>query len=108
MSETPFIERRFDLDGRELVVRFYLPARNAGKEYRCCWAIGWPEGEVKGQAAGEDGVQALMLAMRKVHSDLIATGHHASGKLTLWGQVDLDLPPTWGNGSLYDLRGPKR
>lgn len=106
MEEVPFVERRFELDGNELVVRFYVPAIAAGGEFQCRWTIGWPEGEVGYRACGEDGVQALMLAMQSVHTKLVESDAYKSGKLTLFGQADLDLPPSWGSGPLY--RNPPR
>lgn len=51
--------------------------------------------------SGEDGIQALMLAMKKVHFALVKSNACRQGQLTLWGQLDLDLPPTWGAGPLY-------
>ncbi len=42
-----------------------------------------------------------MLAMKKVHFALVKSDAYGQGQLTLWGQLDLDLPPTWGAGPLY-------
>ena len=106
MDETPFVERRFELEGRELVVRFYVPAKAPGGEFRCRYSIGWPEREVRGYAGGEDGVQALMLAMQTTHSDLVESDAYKAGRLTWCLQADLDLPPTWGVGPLYDVPPP--
>ena len=50
-----------------------------------------------------DGVQALMLAMRTVHTELVESDAYKAGRLTWCEQTDLDLPPTWGGGSLYDV-----
>jgi hypothetical protein len=43
-----------------------------------------------------------MLAMRSVHSELVESDAYKTGRLTLWDQADLDLPPAWGTGPLYD------
>jgi hypothetical protein len=107
MREAPFVERRFELDGGELVARFYLPAKAPGGEFQCRWTIGWPTGEIGRYACGEDGVQALMLAMRSVHIALVESEAYKSGKLTLFEQRDLDLPPTWGAGPLYYVPPPR-
>lgn len=32
MDKAPFVERRFDLDGSELVARFHMPAKAPGGE----------------------------------------------------------------------------
>lgn len=104
--EAPFVERRFALDGNDLVIRFYTPARVPGGEFQCRYSIGWPEREVCRYTCGEDGVQALMLAMRTVHSDLAESEAYKDGRLTWCDQADLDLPPTWGVGPLYDVPPP--
>ena len=102
MTDVPSVERMFELDGGELVVRFFSPYEAPRGEFRCRYVIGWPEREVHGYACGLDGIQALMLAMRSVHNELVKTDAYKSGRLTWCNQSDLDLPPTWGQGSLYD------
>lgn len=102
MDEALFVERIFELDGGELAVRFYAPAKAPGGEFRCRYSIGWPEGVSGRHVCGLDGVQALMLAMRTVHTQLVESDAYKAGRLTLSDQADLDLPPTWGVGPLYD------
>lgn len=106
MDVTPFVERRFDLDGVELLARFLAPARAPGGEFQCPWSIFWPDGEARGYACGEDGVQALTLAMQAVHDRLLESEAYKAGRLTLWGQTDLDLPPSWTAGPLYQIPPP--
>ena len=101
MDEAPFVERRFELDGHELLVRFHAPGKAPGGEYRCRFTIPWPEGEERRHASGEDGVQALLNALRAVHYSLLESEAYKAGRLTLWEQADLDLPPTWGDGPLH-------
>lgn len=95
MGEPAFIERQFELGDRNLVVRFYTPAKAPGGEFQCWYSIGWPDGGVRRYACGLDSVQALMLAMRTVHSDLVESDAYKAGRLTWCDQADLDLPPTW-------------
>ena len=95
MNEAPFVERKFEFDGGELPVRFYAPFRAPGGEFGCRWSIFWPEREVSLVARGEDSVQALMLAMRTVHSELVDSAAYKAGRLTLYGEADLYLPPAW-------------
>jgi len=102
MDEAPLAERMFELDGSELILRFFGTAKAAGGEFRCRYSIGWPEREVGRSVPGQDGVQALMLAMKAAHVDLALSDAYKAGRLTLYGQADLDLPPTWGDGPLYD------
>lgn len=105
MHDAVFVERRFDLDNHEVIARFYTPVLAPGGEYQCRWRIEWP-GREQGReqeryACGIDAVQALMLAMRVVHTKLMETEEYQSGALTYLDQQDLDLPPTWGSAFLY-------
>ncbi|WP_058833610.1 DUF6968 family protein [Luteimonas abyssi] len=97
----PFVQRVFELDGRALAVRFFAPRREPTGEYCCAWTIAWPDGAAEDRTFGEDAVQALMLAMQAAHMDLTGSAVYQAGRLTLWGQHDLDLPPGWGAGPLY-------
>lgn len=96
MGESSFVERRFELADAEVVVSFFVPARAAEGEFRCAWTIAWPDREIAGRTCGEDGVQALLLAMRVVHAKLIDSDAYKAGALTLWGGADLNLPSPWG------------
>lgn len=107
MEETLFAERRFELGSDAVVARFYRPLKAPGGKFQCRWTITWPDREIGRYACGEDGVQALMLAMRSVHSELAESEAYKAGKLTLWGQEDLDLPPTWSVGPLYNSPAPQ-
>lgn len=98
MEDAAFLEREFELDGGGLLVCFYLPFKASGGEFQCHYSVGWPEQEVRRYACGLDGVQALMLAMRSVHTDLVDSEAYKDGRLTWCEQADLDLPPTWGDG----------
>ena len=53
-----------------------------------------------------DGVQALMLAMRIVHTELVESDVYNDGRLAWCEQDELDLPPTGGGGSFYDVPPP--
>lgn len=101
-----FVERRFDRGEEQVIARFHAPTLAPGGEYQCRWEIEWPEGTQRRHACGIDGVQALMLAMRSAHGDLTASAAYRAGALTYLDQGDLDLPPSWGAGALYEA-GPK-
>jgi len=102
MTEATFLERQFELDGGCLLVRFYTPIKAPGGEFQCRYSIRWPNREVWRYACGLDGVQALMLAMRTAHSELLGSDEYKAGRLTWCDQVDLNLPPGWGGGSALD------
>lgn len=101
-----FVERRFLSPLGEVLAKFEKPFLASGGEYRCRWRLIWPDRERSQETAGIDGVQALMLALRTVHSELMRTDDYQGGKLTYLDQTDLDLPPTWGDGPLYDAGRP--
>ncbi len=103
MDEAAFVERRFELDGAALVAAFFGPAAMPTGEYRCRWTIGWPARTETGHASGEDGVQALMLALQMAHDALTGSEAGRNGRMTLWGQADPDLPPGWGSRPLYHI-----
>lgn len=92
MDDPAFAKRAFELDGGVLVVRIYAPAKAPGEAFRCRYSIGWPDREAWRDAAGLDGVQALMLAMRSVHTELVEHDACKTGRLTWCDQADLDLP----------------
>ena len=101
MSDEPFIERIFESGDDDVIARFFLPSLASGGEYQCEWAIVWPDRVQQRYACGIDGIQALMLAMKAVHSELTTSDLYKSGALTYLDQRDFDLPPSWGNGPLY-------
>lgn len=63
--------------------------------------IHWPDRLQQRYTCDLDGIQALMLAMKTVHSELIESDLYKSGKLTYVDQHGLELPPGWGDGRLY-------
>ena len=98
-SDTLFAERIFELDGKELVCRFHAPFLAPGGEYRCVVEILWPENPLRRSIAGIDGVQAVLLAMRLAHTELVVSDAYKSGRLTLYQRPDLDLPPHYDTES---------
>lgn len=99
--DSMFVERCFELNGGTLATKFQQPLPQATGEYRCKGIIQWPDGDEDLEARGEDGVQALMLALKLAHHKFLQTDAYREGRLTLWTQRDLDLLPDWGNGPLY-------
>lgn len=101
MSDEPFIERTFESGDNTITARFFRPTLAPGGEYQCQWTIHWSDRIQKRFTCGLDGVQALMLAMKLVHSELMESDLYKSGQLTFASQYDLDFPPSWGDGQLY-------
>jgi hypothetical protein len=67
---------------RKVAVRLHAPAR-AGGDWSCRYEIDWPEGPRSAAAHGMDAMQALILALQCIGSELYASKHHASGALGL-------------------------
>jgi len=59
------------------------------------WSIAWPDRHRNSYSCGVDSVQALSLAMRIVHVELIESDLYKGGALTFLGHRDLGLPPAW-------------
>lgn len=95
MRDQPFIERRFDSGDGIITARFLQPQLAPGGEFQCQWVIEWPDRVQQRYACGIDGIQALTLAMRTVHTELKESDLYKSGKLTFENGYNLDLPPSW-------------
>lgn len=79
-------------------IRIQTP-RPDGAAWMCGYEIEWPHGTWKSAAAGVDAVQALVLALQKIGTELYASEYHRSGRL-MWGN------PTQGYG--FPLPGNAR
>lgn len=101
MSDESFVERIFESSDGSVTIRFLRPALAPGGEYQCRWSILWPDRLEQRYTCGLDGIQALILAMKTVHSELMDSDLYRAGKLTYVDQYDLDLPPGWGDSRLY-------
>ena len=106
MSQT-FVARSFEAPDGAVLARFEPRYLASGGEYRCRWRIEGLGEERSREAAGIDGVQALMLAMRTVHAELTGSDEYRAGKLTYLQQADLDLPPMRGSPWLYNAGHPQ-
>ena len=82
-------------DGDESVaVRIFSPRREDG-HWSCDYEIDWPEGTRKGTSHGYDSVQALLLALNIVGSELYTSDYHKAGKLAsgdLWKGYGFPVP----------------
>ena len=95
MTAIAFVERCYELDGQQLLIQFQTPVLAPGGEFQCHWTIQWPAGTQAHYACGIDGIQALMLAMRTVHTELLESDAYRSGRLTYLEEADLGLPAPW-------------
>jgi hypothetical protein len=61
-------------------VRIYAPL-NTGASWICRYDIGWPDGQWTMEAAGHDSVQAIVIALHMIGSELYTSEYHKAGQL---------------------------
>lgn len=96
------VERRFSLHPHdEVKASFSVPEAVSTRLWRCSYVMAWPDHKSAYHAYGEDGVQALLLAMEQVHRALLAevayreeiTPPKNKADVLVWmGRRDLGLP----------------
>ena len=100
-----FVQRTYLVDGREVVCRFSTPEPD-GDEFRCRYEIGWRDGAQWRNVYGADGVQALLLAMKTAHSDLLVAREQDKSEVT-WGvrrHLGLPISDAAGEWQVDDIR----
>ena len=91
MSAKPIAQRTFTVDGRDVICSFFAPVPDEDC-YRCRYEIEWAEGTKSRSVAGEDTVQALLLAMQEVHTNLLAARNNGQRQVMWLDQLHLGLP----------------
>lgn len=66
----------------EVPIRIHAP-REDGECWMCDYEIDWPHETWRRYAAGLDAVQALVLALQKIGTELYTSEYHQSGRL-MW------------------------
>jgi uncharacterized protein DUF6968 len=79
-TRTIFIQ----VDGRKqpVVIDIY-PPEQGDRSWNCSYRIDWPEKPRIAMAHGQDGVQALLIAMQKIGIELYSSSYHLAGNLML-------------------------
>ena len=67
----------------EIPIRIYLPEQESATAWSCRYEIDWPHGEWKHAAWGVDSVQAILIALQLIGSEIHASEYHRSGQLML-------------------------
>ena len=64
--------------------------------WTCTYAIDWPEGEKEKTASGSDAVQALMIALQMIGSEIYTSNYQTMGGVTFAGsnRCGFPVPPT--------------
>ena len=65
----------------DVVVRIFWPEQRENSWFSD-WTIGWPDRERKGSAGGADAIQALLVALKFVGTELYCSAEHEAGRLT--------------------------
>jgi hypothetical protein len=74
--------RKADRDVDVLVELFSPECADDGTWF-CNYRIGWPEGRWESRAGGVDSIQALVLALQMIGSDVNTSNYRKSGQLYL-------------------------
>lgn len=61
-------------------IAVYAPTRGK-QDWSCQYSIGWPGGLRQGFGYGIDAMQAFLLALEAIGTDLYTSEHHRNGKL---------------------------
>lgn len=72
-----FKSGKSDLD---VAIKLFTPERD-GNAWKCRYEINWPEGKWESYAGGFDSMQALVLALQKIGTEIYFSDYHKSGNL---------------------------
>lgn len=95
MLDNAIVERRFMVDGREVVCRFFRPELD-DQDYFCRYVIDWPTKKRGRRVGGVDSVQALLLAMQAAHVDLLMARKDDGADVMWLDNTSLGLPLSQG------------
>ena len=90
MQET-FVERVFKIDGQNVECRFYRPARD-GTDFLCRYTIDLPGKPRESHGYGVDAIQALLLAMKKAHVEMLVLRDKKGHRVEWLDDANLGLP----------------
>lgn len=89
--QEPFVERNFKIDGQNVECRFYQPVRD-GTDFLCRYTINIPGQPRESQGYGVDAIQALLLAMKKAHVEMLVLRDKKGLHFEWLDDVNLGLP----------------
>ncbi|WP_114285910.1 DUF6968 family protein [Candidatus Halocynthiibacter alkanivorans] len=91
MTGDVFVQRTFEVDGREVKCRFFRP-EECEVDYVCRYEIEWPGQTRSFRGYGVDEVQALLLAMQNAHIELLVARTKQGLRVEWLDQQSLGLP----------------
>lgn len=65
----------------EIPIRLFAPEETEGNAWSCRYEIDWPHGQWVHAAHGFDSIQAILLALQMIGSEIYASEYHKSGQL---------------------------
>ena len=66
----------------DVLVRLNAPQKQSGNSWSCVYEIGWPERPKRMTVSGVDAVQAIVVALQMIATDLYTSNYHKAGELT--------------------------
>jgi len=64
-----------------IAIHIFAPERHENGAWSCRYEIGWPEGKETRCGWGVDSVQAIVLALQAIGTDIYTSNYHKSGDL---------------------------
>ena len=65
----------------QIPIRVFAPEKSTNGSWFCRYEIDWPEGTQVMEAGGFDAMQALVVALTMIGSDLYTSNYHKAGAL---------------------------
>ena len=86
----PIAERTLEIfdgtDTHPVKILIFTPRQTKFGDWACDYKIGWPEGPHTFAGHGIDSLQALVLALEMVGTELYTSAYHRDGQLRYSGQ----------------------
>jgi hypothetical protein len=89
------LEWRGAQGAKPIHVKIFVPQRT-NQAWTCTYAIDWPDGEKEKTASGIDAMQALMIALQMIGSEIYTSRYQKDGSVTFAGSngCGFPVPPT--------------
>lgn len=81
LSHMLFLRR--GAEEKQIPIHIHMPVFDE-KSWACDYEIGWPEGNAVSAAHGIDALQALMMTLQKIGTEIYTSSYHRSGQLSAY------------------------
>ena len=82
MIASRFLKLRTETGVVDVRVNVFAPMQETSGSWSCCYEIGWPDGARAMNAAGADAMQALVIAVYMIGSEIYTSNYHKAGQLS--------------------------